>query len=170
VVEFRRKPNRLTKEWYTGRNWYFVTVCTAGRAHHFAEQRVVQVVLQALREASRANLFGVYSYCFMPEHLHLELAGQSDHAQLAAMMRAFKGLASARAREGGIRNLWQKGFYDHVLRPRENENAVAWYIFNNPVRKNLIADPRSWPYSGSWMFDWKRAVAPPQPFVPPWKP
>ncbi len=69
----------------------------------------------------------------------------------------------------GIRGLWQKGLYDHVLRPGEDDNAVAWYIFNNPVRKNLVSDPRAWPHSGSWMCDWRKAVAPPEKFVPPWK-
>jgi hypothetical protein len=46
---------------------------------------------------------------------------------------------------------------------------VAWYIFNNPVRKGLVMDLRHWPHSGSSMFDWKRLAAPVQPFLPPWK-
>lgn len=130
---------------------------------------MVDVVLETLREACAANSFNVYAYCFMPDHLHLELAGQTEQADLASMMRAFKGLAATRARGRGVRNLWQKGFYDHILRPGENENAVAWYIFNNPARKGLVADPRSWPHSGSWMFDWRKAIAPQENFVPPRK-
>ncbi len=47
---------------------------------------------------------------------------------------------------------------------------MAWYIFNNPVRKGLVKDMREWPYSGLWMFDWKKAVAALEEFVPPWKP
>jgi putative transposase len=49
--------------------------------------------------------------------------------------------------------LLQKGYWDHVLRAADNHDAVAWYIFNNPVRKGLVNDPREWPYSGSWMLD-----------------
>jgi putative transposase len=167
--EFRRRRNRLPGNWYTGRNWYFVTICTASRANHFSSPPLVEVTLQALRESSVANAFDVYAYCFMPDHLHLELVGLSDRSNLAAMIRAFKGTAAAKARACGVQNLWQKGFYDHVLRTGERENAVAWYIFNNPVRRRLAAAPHSWPYSGSWMFDWKNAVAPIKEFVPPWK-
>lgn len=130
---------------------------------------MVEVALWALRNASTAKGFDVYAYCFMPDHLHMELVGLSDRSDVAAMLRAFKGSTTARARALGVRNLWQKGFYDHVLRPGERENAVAWYIFNNPVRKGLVAEPTAWPHSGSWMFDWKRALAPREEFVPPWK-
>jgi hypothetical protein len=58
----------------------------------------------------------------------------------------------------GLNDPLQKGFYDHILRPDDNADAVAWYIFNNPVRKGLVNDARDWPHSGSWMFDWKKAV------------
>lgn len=106
----------------------------------------------------------------MPDHVHLELAGLSPESDLIALVRDFKGAATAKARQEGWRSLWQKGFYDHILREGDRENAVAWYIFNNPVRKGLVEDLRDWPYSGSWMFDWKKLLAPPDEFIPPWKP
>lgn len=111
----------------------------------------------------------VYAYCFMPDHLHLELVGLAEDSDLVKMMKEFKGEATSAGREAGIRNPWQKGFYDHVLREDDSPDAVAWYIFANPARKGLVKDPRDWPYSGSWMFDWRKAVAPPKEFVPPWK-
>jgi REP element-mobilizing transposase RayT len=105
----------------------------------------------------------------MPDHLHLELVGMSDHSNLTALLRDFKGASAAQARLRGFMNLWQKGFYDHVLRSIEAQDAVAWYILNNPVRAGLIKEIGEWPYSGSWMFDWKRLTAPVHEFIPPWK-
>jgi REP-associated tyrosine transposase len=169
MADFRRKRNRLARGSYTGRNWYFVTICTANRAHHFADQKVVDVALRALREACAASAFEVYAFCFMPDHVHLELVGLTAQSSLATLIRSFKGLTAAKARDCGAQVHWQKGFYDHALRPGEPENAVAWYIFNNPVRKGLAPTPGAWPNSGSWMFDWKKAVAPIEQFVPPWK-
>ncbi len=69
----------------------------------------------------------------------------------------------------GFRALWQKGFYDHVLRSREAVDAAAWYILNNPVRRGLVKEMYEWPQSGSWMFDWKNLAAPLREFIPPWK-
>jgi hypothetical protein len=105
----------------------------------------------------------------LPNHLHLELVGLSATSDAIKLLHNFKGIATSRVRALGVRNLWEKGFYDHILRGDDDNNAVAWYIFNNPVRKGLVKDPRDWPYSGSWMFDWKKAVAPVDAYVPPWK-
>ena len=105
----------------------------------------------------------------MPDHVHLELVGLSLVSDLIVLVGNFKGQATAKARKLGVYELWQKGFYDHILRVGEKEDTVAWYIFNNPVRKQLVKHPRQWPHSGSWTFDWKKAVAPLEEFVPPWK-
>jgi len=169
MPEFRRKRTRLPRASYQGRRWYFVTVCTTDRRPLFRDPRLVSLLLEVLREECSRHSFDVYAYCFMPDHVHLELVGLTAQANLIQLLRAFKGVSRTRAREFGLKNLWQKGFYDHVLREAERVNAVAWYIFNNPVRKAVVADMRQWPHSGSWMFDWRKALAPPEEFVPPWK-
>ena len=105
----------------------------------------------------------------MPDHVHLELVGLSDNSDLIAMLRDFNGKSAAQARGQGFRNLWQKGFYDHILRSGKEPDAVAWYILNNPVRGGLAKEMVEWPYSGSRMFDWKKLTVPVQGFIPPWK-
>jgi hypothetical protein len=46
--------------------------------------------------------------------------------------------------------LWQKEFYEHVLRSTESVQSVAWYIWLNPVRKGLAVKPSDYPYLGSF--------------------
>lgn len=121
MVDFRRKRNRLQKPAYVGRKWYFVTLCTGGRRPIFENTQLVGCLLCELEKACTRHGFSLYAYCFMPDHVHVELAGAGDHSILAEMLRAFKGCSSTRARALNIRGLWQKGFYDHVLRPGENE-------------------------------------------------
>jgi putative transposase len=169
MADFIRKRNRLPAPAYVGPRWYFVTLCTGERRPYFLDGRLVGDLLKTLQDGSSFHHFGVYAYCFMPDHLHLELAGLSEHTTLPALIRDFKGRSVAQAPKMGIRRLWQKSYYDHILREEDSENAVAWYIFNNPVRKGLVNEPRQWPFSGSWMFDWVKAVAPPEEFRPPWK-
>ena len=126
-------------------------------------------MLGVLREKCLQLSFNVYAYCFMPNHLHVELAGLAPDSDLVALIHGFKGVSTVRAREQGIAHLWQRSFYDHILRSGEARDAVAWYIFNNPVRKGLVEDMRQWPYSGSWMFDWCARAGPAEEFHPPWK-
>jgi hypothetical protein len=70
----------------------------------------------------------------------------------------------------GLRPVWQHRPYDHILRPDESREAVAYYIWMNPVRKGLCTRPEEWPFSGSLTVDWKRLLTPPENlWVPPWK-
>ena len=44
--------------------------------------------------------------------------------------------------------IWQRGFFDHVLRSDESY-AQKWnYVRQNPVRAGLVANADDWPYSG----------------------
>jgi len=45
--------------------------------------------------------------------------------------------------------LWQKGYYEHVLRDEEDSKEIAFYIIANPVRAGLVQSPDDYPFSGS---------------------
>jgi putative transposase len=84
----------------------------------------------------------------MPDHLHALLTSENLSASLSSVVRTFKGAAAARARQFGISNLWQKRFYDHVIRSNESLEKITTYVLENPVRAGLIAAPGDWPFSG----------------------
>jgi putative transposase len=167
MPSFQRKQNRLPRNSYVGRHWYFITVNAEDRHPVVGERRVVSLLLDTLRAACMKHMFDIYAYCFMPDHIHIEPVGLTPESDLIEFMRTWKGTSTVPLRVIGLNDPLQKGFYDHILRPDDNADAVAWYIFNNPVRKGLVNDARDWPHSGSWMFDWKKAVAPPEEFAPP---
>ncbi|HJZ04900.1 MAG TPA: hypothetical protein VI935_09660 [Thermodesulfobacteriota bacterium] len=50
-------------------------------------------------------------------------------------------------------NLWQKSFYDHILRNEESVIETVRYIFNNPVRKGMVGEFKEYPFFGSMVFD-----------------
>ena len=56
---------------------------------------------------------------------------------IGAMVRGFKGAASRRI--NGIRNspgapVWQRNYYEHVIRNDADYNCIAEYVANNPQR------------------------------------
>lgn len=166
---FRRKPNRLAPISYQGFNQYFLTLCTHHRLNLFYSPRIVSPVLDSLGRTAAKFHFGVYAYCFMPDHLHLLAQAQSSNFALPSFVRAFKAASTVAARAIGEHPLWQKGYYDHVLRDSESADAVAWYIFLNPLRAGLARALKDWPFSGSLVLDWKRIEDPTTPYVPPWR-
>lgn len=121
-----------------------------------------------LHGACRAEGFQIYAYCIMPDHLHLEPIGLLAQSSLPNFVRRFKGQSTVALRNLGHRNAWQKGFHDHVNRPGELERIAA-YIFENPVRAQLVRDMYEWSHSGSFVFDWKKFAPPVERFTPPWK-
>ena len=169
MPEFRRKRNRLEVEAYRGRRAYFLTLCVRDRKRVFDDHELVNALLGVLGKTCAAHSFVVYADCFMPDHLHLILVAEGATSELRRMVRAFKGAGAALARKRGVSSLWQKGYYDHVLRSGESLDQAAWYVFLNPIRAGLAKTLHAWPFSGSFVFEWKRLAPPFEAFQPPWK-
>lgn len=67
----------------------------------------------------------------------LPYAPTSPSRNIGAMVRGFKGAASRRINE--IRNtpgvpVWQRNYYEHVIRGDGDYNRIAEYVANNPQR------------------------------------
>ena len=151
-MSFERKNIRLREFNYTGYYAYFITICTYDKKPVFKDGEFVQYLLSRLEEESAAHSFGIFAYCFMPDHLHLLLLG-NEHSSLVKFIKSFKQKTGFYFKKKSGENLWQKSFYDHILRKSEDLKDTAVYIFNNPVRKGIVDNPRNYPYSGSFMLD-----------------
>lgn len=170
MVDFRRKNIRLPEACYLGRQWYFLTLCTQDRLPRFTEPQLVEELFTALKTAAGSEGFQLPAYCFMPDHLHVLANGTEGNSNLLAFADRFKQKSGYRFRQQKKVRLWQPKYYDHILRPTDRWEAVAWYIWMNPVRKGLCARPEDWPHSGSCTMDWKKLLAAPDvPWIPPWK-
>ena len=167
---FRRKNIRLPRAHYSGRQWYFLTACTQDRIPRLSDAALVSRHIALFTDQAQRDSFVVIAYCFMPDHLHLLVSGSRDDANCLAFMRTFKQRSGFAFRRSGGKRLWQHRFYDHILRPKDQWESVAYYIWTNPVRKGLCARPEEWPFSGSQTLDWKRLLRSPGPqWTPPWK-
>lgn len=59
--------------------------------------------------------------------------------------------SQAYARDYGHR-LWQRYFYEHVLRDEETTESAVRYVLANPVRAGLAKEPGKYPFVGSDVF------------------
>jgi len=145
-------PHRLDPDQYAGYRLYSLTICTCHRAHRFTNQLVVELVQsQILRTATKEG-YEVLAYCFMPDHVHLVVAGMREEVDLRRFVSASKqasGFDCARARRG---RLWQENFFDRTIRRSDDLRAIIAYMLNNPVRKGLVDDLRHYPYWGSQIY------------------
>ena len=105
--------------------------------------------LTQFRESARAFAFEITAYCFMPDHAHLLCIALSDASDLVAFVAAAKQQTAYRFSKSIQGRLWQKGFYDHVLRDDDQTLAVVRYIVTNPVRAGLTTGIGDYPFCGS---------------------
>lgn len=138
---------------YKGYYSYFITICTDSKKHVFVSGTVVDLVLSLLKEISSQFNFHVYTYCFMPDHLHILIVAEDENADLKSFLKMFKQKSGYYYKKEYGQKLWQPSFYDHVLRKKESLNKIAEYILLNPIRKGLVEDYKDYPYLGSLMFD-----------------
>lgn len=153
-----RKKNRLPLEAYRGRQAYSLTLTTHSRRPWFREDAVVQYSLESLAQTAESCGFSVCAYCFMPDHVHLLVSGETDEADLVDFVKRFKQGTGwwflNQYRAGGLKAsptpLWHKSYYDHILRSEEDLRAVAEYIVANPVRASITHEVGQYPYAGSF--------------------
>ncbi len=86
----------------------------------------------------------------MPDHVHMFVTpGLAEDKSLADFMREWKKWTSRRiASLFGVRRVWQREFFDHLLRSDESYDQKWEYVRSNPVRAGLCASADEWPYQG----------------------
>ncbi len=80
----------------------------------------------------------------MPDHLHWLIA---DAESMGDLVRSFKSYTTYAARTlGHGEKLWQRSYWDHVLRREEDVGEIAEYIIHNPVRGGIVSEAGEYPY------------------------
>jgi putative transposase len=150
-LRYPKRP-RIKEFSYQGSFAYFTTIRTHQKSPYFQSEQVAKIVHPILQLAASRFRFAVVAYCFMPDHLHLLLAGE-ENSSLKDFMKIFKQRSGFYFKQRYNAPLWQPSYYDHVSRKEESLEEVARYIFENPVRKGLVDDWREYPLLGSMVFD-----------------
>jgi REP element-mobilizing transposase RayT len=128
---------------------YFVTTCTQDRRKVLANN-VVHSVLINYGQHGVERGFALGRYVIMPDHIHLFVSGTLDF-DLGIWVRGLKRVVAA-AVTGGRTGLWQRGFFDHIIRNSESY-AEKWdYVRQNPVRARLVSRADDWPFQGEIVF------------------
>ena len=78
-------------------------------------------------------------YVVMPNHIHLLLRfvpaeGGQSRPPLQKVMQSLKSVTTRKCWQFGISKLWQRSFYDHVIRNETHYLKIWQYIEQNPLR------------------------------------
>lgn len=148
-----KKHVRLKDFDYKGYYRYFVTICTYNKNSVFIQKSLIENILKDLKKTSEKHNFTVWAYCFMPDYLHLLVEGKNESSNFKKFISEFKQTTGFNYSRKFKDKLWQINYYEHVLRREEDTKEVAYYIFNNPARRDLVGYFKDYPFQGSFVFE-----------------
>ena len=152
-----RRSIRLPGYDYSQEGWYFVTICTY--RHKCLFGKFVNKKIQLYRYgrvvdkcwkwlAEQYDYVQLDGYVVMPNHLHgiiiirrggsrtAPTGNTQTYKPLSRIIGAFKTVSTKKINI--IRNtpghkLWQRNYYEHIIRNEEELNHIRQYIAENPI-------------------------------------
>jgi putative transposase len=135
---------------------YFFTVNL-----HDRTQRLLTENIELLREAfsvvKQQHPFIINAIVIMPEHLHCIWTLPENDDNYSLRWRKIKchfsyhlphnETVSKSRRDKRERGIWQRRFWEHVIRSEKDFNRHVDYIHYNPVKHGYCLDVVDWPFS-----------------------
>jgi len=121
---------------------FFITINTWADREYFKNSCLAQIVFnEIIFRSTIANEMKLYACCVMPTHVHLLFSLCRNYPRsLSTWASSFKRYTSWQINAAhSIKPLWQKNYYDHIVRSGESLVAIAEYIVDNPVRSKLVS-------------------------------
>ena len=163
----KRKPNRLHQYDYSQGGAYFITICTQDRKRILSEivgddAHIVPRPYGIVAEKYIRNVPQIEKYVIMPDHIHMIIrlekgsmwastpTGMDEGRQVetdaripqkntvASIVRSIKVLTAKEIGE----SIFQRSYYDHVIRNQQDYNEIWEYIENNPRKWRFAQDQR----------------------------
>ena len=143
----KRKRNRLSNYDYSQNGAYFITICTKDRKPILStivgdDAHIVPKPYGRIAEKYICNVPEIEKYVIMPDHIHILIrldngsmwastptsAKESSKNRIASIVRSIKVLVTKEIGE----SIFQRSYYDHVIRNQRDYDEIWEYIENNP--------------------------------------
>ncbi|MDX2199588.1 MAG: transposase [Phycisphaerae bacterium] len=168
----------------------FFTVVTAQR-RPILTGPAIDLLRDAVRAVQHAHPFEINAAVILPDHLHMLWTlppNDDDYSNRWFQIKSrftreylknggAESTRSASRERRSERGVWQRRFWEHVVRNDDEFGAFCDYIHLNPLKHGLAACPHFWPHSsfhtlvrkGIYAADWLcgcRGERPPLPHHP----
>ena len=148
----RRCP-RLNCYDYSSPGVYFITVCTYKMRTLFWKNPMCldstpiedklnfagKIADETIGSIQKIFQVKVDKYVIMPNHIHMILLIENDSEMgaktglISRVVGCFKAIISKRLHEFNVNDIiWQRSFYDHIIRNEKDYQRIWNYIENNP--------------------------------------
>ncbi|HJW82273.1 MAG TPA: transposase [Acidiferrobacterales bacterium] len=155
---------------------YFFTLNLAER-HRTLLTEHIAILRTVMRGVKQRHPFHIDALVILPDHLHCILTlpeGDADYPLRWALIKAgfSRRIAKTERRNSsrvnkGERGVWQRRYWEHMIRDERDYARHVDYIHYNPVKHGYTSRATDWPYSsihryivaGTLTRDWGAGVA-----------
>jgi putative transposase len=135
---------------------FFFTVTLLERRRKLLTENIDDL-REVFKAARRRRPFSIDAIVILPDHLHCIWTLPSGDADFSARWQDIKARfaalisrgerLSARRVQKGERGIWQRRFWEHVIRDEGDYERHVDYIHYNPVKHGHVRRVADWPYS-----------------------
>lgn len=147
-----RKNIRLKNFDYSQTGYYFITICSKDKNNIFWNvgasfagphqqdhlSDIGQIIDLEINNIN--NIYETYveinNYVIMPNHIHMIIIiynKDGENSQVPKISRIIQQFKGSISKQVGL-PIWQKSFYDHIIRNQTEYEKINEYIENNPLK------------------------------------
>ena len=144
------------RAWHPG-GTYFFTVNLLQRQGNDLLTRHVDLLRKVVVSVRQRHPFIIHGWVVLPEHMHCVIELPPDDADFATRWRLIKiafskALPKTERRSPvrmarGERGIWQRRYWEHLIRDEADFRAHMDYVHINPLKHGLVKRLADWPYS-----------------------
>ena len=148
-IENSRRSIRISEFDYHKEGAYFITICAYHRKCLFGSIHDETMHLSNIGKQIKTNWECIpdhfpnaelNEYVIMPNHMHGIISimdGSYQSKTIGTIIGQFKGSVTSWVRANtNIHDLWQRNYYEHVIRDERDYQRIAEYIEGNPSQWN----------------------------------
>ena len=151
---------------------YFFTVNLLQRHDNDLLVRHIDLLRESVGNVRRRFPFVIHGWVVLPDHLHCVIELPNSDVDFPTRWRLIKadfskGLPLSERRSSvrirrGERGIWQRRYWEHLIRDESDYRAHMDYVHINPLKHGLVRRVTDWPYStfhqyvkqGVYPLDW----------------
>ncbi len=139
---------------------YFFTVNLQNRKSNLLTENIVNL-RYAFQKTMLHYPFNIEAVVVLPDHLHILMSLPEKDRDYSLRWSSIKGIFSKQIPASEVasgrkskreRGIWQKRFWEHLIRDETNFEHHVNYIHYNPVKHGYVANPVDWQYSSIHRF------------------
>lgn len=139
-----------------GGMWFF-TVNLLQRRHNDLLVREIELLRQSVRKVRASHPFEIVAWVVLPNHMHCIWRLPQGDSNYSTRWRLIKShfsrslpLTEYRSpirQQAGERGIWQRHYWEHLIRDEEDFHRHFDYVHINPLKHGLVEQVKDWPYS-----------------------